>query len=998
MKKTYILLTFLLPLLLSAQSLSTISPVNGLPGESIVLTITGKNTLFTSGTNVIKLIHVTNSSGKIISSSVDCINDTLLKAAISLGTNNPSGNYNVVVENISGNGPYQLMNAFTLKVSGGAILSVTPSVSKQADTIDLIVKSTNTHFTDSPYWYMELRDPITNAFIHPSSFSVIGNETVKGKFAFSYNDPAATYDVIIRNSQQMETIQLSAGFVLNKGPYPPQIISISPNAANKIDSALVSIKGKNTSFKKDFPSFFLAKKILSVAIYPRKIEYVSDTMATAFFVFDNRMEVGQYELITGVENLAGPFTLNAPLKTPELQSFDTKMSQQGDSVTMTIKGKNTHFRTGSTVLLLNGALQISTQSVNIISDSLLVAKFVFTYSNEPTNYWLYVDNWMDGRLQGKDAFTLTPGKNAPVLKSVHPDVIVQDGSDKLIQFHCSKDFLSKFTPSQIELTKNNSIYYYGYIDSVINDSTFDVRFGSALNPNHLGKHDINIVNWQGRKVTLSSAITVVANSNPASLVSVSPSSAKQFETVFITIKGTRTNFKKQSFDVYMAAADSSNFRISPRGLTIVDDSTMVLKFILDANYYPFTMYDMVVNSQIDGKMVKKSCFTVDRIYTQEPAIVDINPKVAVQGQSITMDISTTKGMIDPGKMEVKLISNFNPTVITPTSVKYINDSTLIAFFSFIKDEPAGTYYLSVNSKLYLNYKSNFTLKPTNAILQNIQPAWAAQTDSVKLILTGLNTHFDSVKDSIWLLHRKYGLKIKPYSIHALNDTMMELGCAFRNGDVPGEYTVCLKSALPQITLKLDNSFTLTGTINASALIYASPAALGCYIGGNNNSVITFKGTGTHFLSETDTVILYNTTSKSMLNPSKVKIMDDTTIVSEVYFGNNCGLFDVLLHGKNNYLLIGKIIVQPPISVEETTPEKEDVKIYPNPFEGIFTVEVDEDLKGASVEIINMLGKVIIQTNEIHATTEVDLSAFASGFYFVRITKNKVNKTMKIIKQ
>lgn len=91
------------------------------------------------------------------------------------------------------------------------------------------------------------------------------------------------------------------------------------------------------------------------------------------------------------------------------------------------------------------------------------------------------------------------------------------------------------------------------------------------------------------------------------------------------------------------------------------------------------------------------------------------------------------------------------------------------------------------------------------------------------------------------------------------------------------------------------------------------------------------------------------------------------------------------------------------SVEDNTFEKSDIKLYPNPTTGVFTVEGGNLSAGQasiqSVEILNINGQTIYSSNDLKSSYkfQLDLSNQPKGIYFVKIqSKNYIN-VKKIIK-
>jgi hypothetical protein len=75
----------------------------------------------------------------------------------------------------------------------------------------------------------------------------------------------------------------------------------------------------------------------------------------------------------------------------------------------------------------------------------------------------------------------------------------------------------------------------------------------------------------------------------------------------------------------------------------------------------------------------------------------------------------------------------------------------------------------------------------------------------------------------------------------------------------------------------------------------------------------------------------------------------------------------------------------------------DVQVYPNPFNTNITVIVNE-MQQSQIEIYNLMGEVLYQSQIENPKTEIDLSSFSSGIYFMRVNDGKRIVTKKIIKQ
>lgn len=70
-----------------------------------------------------------------------------------------------------------------------------------------------------------------------------------------------------------------------------------------------------------------------------------------------------------------------------------------------------------------------------------------------------------------------------------------------------------------------------------------------------------------------------------------------------------------------------------------------------------------------------------------------------------------------------------------------------------------------------------------------------------------------------------------------------------------------------------------------------------------------------------------------------------------------------------------------------------ISIYPNPTNGIFSIEAD---KIKSIEITSITGEVIEHLVVNKNITTIDLTSFSSGIYFAKIVTDKGSAIKKII--
>ena len=79
---------------------------------------------------------------------------------------------------------------------------------------------------------------------------------------------------------------------------------------------------------------------------------------------------------------------------------------------------------------------------------------------------------------------------------------------------------------------------------------------------------------------------------------------------------------------------------------------------------------------------------------------------------------------------------------------------------------------------------------------------------------------------------------------------------------------------------------------------------------------------------------------------------------------------------------------------------EDVKasifnVYPNPTNGVFTIELDNNAK-YDVSVHNVLGQTVYSSSINSLSTTIDLSGFDKGIYTIELKDNNTTYTEKVI--
>lgn len=98
------------------------------------------------------------------------------------------------------------------------------------------------------------------------------------------------------------------------------------------------------------------------------------------------------------------------------------------------------------------------------------------------------------------------------------------------------------------------------------------------------------------------------------------------------------------------------------------------------------------------------------------------------------------------------------------------------------------------------------------------------------------------------------------------------------------------------------------------------------------------------------------------------------------------------------LWIDDVSVSSPTGVEEMLGEENTATIFPNPSNGIFSIQ-HQSTKPLTIQIFNLLGeKIYSTTNTIKTTSDIDMSHAPKGVYFVEIYDGEKSRTQKIVVQ
>lgn len=117
-----------------------------------------------------------------------------------------------------------------------------------------------------------------------------------------------------------------------------------------------------------------------------------------------------------------------------------------------------------------------------------------------------------------------------------------------------------------------------------------------------------------------------------------------------------------------------------------------------------------------------------------------------------------------------------------------------------------------------------------------------------------------------------------------------------------------------------------------------------------------------------------------------------------YAGNDVLIKFETINKSGNNIYLDNIWVyegDEPVGIEET--EKQNVNIYPNPTDNIVTIDIGLN-KNIRLEIIDLLGKKVYNSNLNKVKTSINLENYPDGIYIFKLNNSTTSYTEKIIKQ
>jgi hypothetical protein len=241
-----------------------------------------------------------------------------------------------------------ILFAASATLTAGTIVSIDPDNAQLGQSIGVAVVGSGTHFEQGGGTLIWLSQGSYNIYAY--GYYPYDDTSLIVWFDIPNDAETGLYDLKVYNNID-GTLTLHNGFVVT----PLHIVSVSPNNAQKGQHLSVTITGQNTHFhqgtstQQGTPTNVWFSRG-SQTIYARGSWGISDTLLIAEFdipcdAATGLHDVGVYSYLDGTLTLDDSFTITP--YTPVVTSITPRGAYQGQKLSVTITGQNTHFKSGT---------------------------------------------------------------------------------------------------------------------------------------------------------------------------------------------------------------------------------------------------------------------------------------------------------------------------------------------------------------------------------------------------------------------------------------------------------------------------------------------------------------------------------------------------------------------------------------------------------------------------------------------------------------------------
>ncbi len=289
-----------------------------------------------------------------------------------------------------------------------SLVSVNPASANAGQTLNVTITGTNTHFVQTSGTTVNFSFSQTSATSVVNSVNVVNDSVLSANVSVPANVLTGNYNVTATNAAD-GTLSLNNSFHVN-GAIPASLVSISPASGSAGQTLSVTITGARTHFSQAVTnqvnfSFFQTSSTTVV----NSVNVVNDSALIANLTIPTNIVTGNYNAtvqnsMDGFISLINGFHVNG-ISQPSITLVNPSVARVGQTLNVTITGKNTHFVQGGgtvvdfTFMQTSGTTVASfVNSINAVNDSSIIANITIPANAVVGNYNVRVFDVADGYL------------------------------------------------------------------------------------------------------------------------------------------------------------------------------------------------------------------------------------------------------------------------------------------------------------------------------------------------------------------------------------------------------------------------------------------------------------------------------------------------------------------------------------------------------------------------------------------------------------------------
>lgn len=665
-----------------------------------------------------------------------------------------------------------------------------------------------------------------------------------------------------------------------------------------------------------------------------------------------------------------------------IQSFTPSSGNAGEIINVSITGQSTNFQQGTDVIkLTNGSTVISPLQSTFVNATLIQSVFAFNKDNPTGNYDLTIQKNGSYTLSLNSCFNLSADATIASITSIAPTTADQTDTITLTINGLNTNFGTSGISTSVWL-KQGTQQIYGTNIIAINSATIQAQFIFTY-AHPTGTYDIYFYNALDGTVTDAGAFILNAGPAVPVIVSITPTSGTQGQLLSISITGQNTNFQ-QGTDVIKLTNGSTNK--SPQQSTFVSPTLINSTFAFTTGD-PTGYYNLSIQKNGSYTLYLNNCFYLNSS-TTIPSLVSVTPTTGVQGTTATLTITGLDTHFGQSGTTTIPSLKYGTYQINASITNIIDSLTIEAQFNLSTAYPTGLYNVCVNNTIdgTLLLNNAFTVNPGSGspIITSVSPNIGQPGQTLTVSITGQNTNFQQGTDNV-NLNQGYNY-VYPGSVTFNSGTLITATFTFASNQPTGYYNVNITGHNPII---LTNGFLIPQPCEALYTIVPDTAILHHYFFINNATgyppmdYLWSWGDGTY-----DSIAypshLYDTAGTYTICLSITDSLGCTSTYCDSSYLQ-----------KDPNTIISVDVIPPTITGITTNEPPDKIKVYPNPANNEITIE-SEQL--SMIEIFNIQGQLLKTIKANTNNTNIDISGFAKGLYFVKLNNSSTTFIKKFVKE